>query len=106
MSQKKVDEYKQSKATRGKESKKETSRRRLEIGILIAIVAAGIIWLAYLGISSSLSSKTETVELNTSAIDSYIYDLQYGTDDDTDETEEAEPEEETEEESEADTGEE
>ena len=38
MSQKKVEEYKQNKANRNKESKKEVFRRRLELGILMAVV--------------------------------------------------------------------
>lgn len=80
MSQKKVEEYKQNKANRNKESKKEIRRRRLEIGILIAVIAAGIIWFAVAGIMHTSSGRTETVELKTQAIDNYVYGLQYDTD--------------------------
>lgn len=80
MSQKKVEEYKQNKSKRNKESKKEIRRRRLEIGILIAVVVAGIIWFAVAGIMHTSSGRTEKVELKTEAIDNYVYDLQYGTD--------------------------
>ena len=84
MSQKKVEEYKQNKANRNKESKKEVFRRRLELGILMAVVVAGIIWFAVAGITRSLNSKTETIELNTNAIDSYVTNIQTGTSDDLD----------------------
>ncbi len=76
MSQQKVDRYKQNKANRSQESKKEIRRRRVEIGILIAVVAAGIIWFAVAGISRSINARTTTVELKTEAIDEYITGLQ------------------------------
>lgn len=82
MSQKKVDEYKQNKANRNLESKREVRIRRIEIGILIAVIAAGIIWFAIAGVSRSLGSKTQTVELKTDAINEYVYDLQDSAADD------------------------
>lgn len=76
MSQKKVDAYKESKADRNRNSRKEVRRRRLEIGILIAVIAAGIIWFAIAGITRSINSSTETITLQTEAIDNYLGDLQ------------------------------
>ena len=75
MSQKKVDAYKQNKKNREHESRKETRRRRLEIGILLAVIAVGLIWFIAAGVSNS-SGKTTTVSINTEAIDNYTNDLQ------------------------------
>lgn len=76
MSQQKVDNYKKSKAGREAASRKETARRRLEIGIVIAVIVAGIIWFAVAGISRTIGSKTETVELKTEAIEEYVGSIQ------------------------------
>ena len=72
MSQKKVEEYKKSKAQREAASRKEVTKRRLEIGIVIAVIVIGIIWFAVAGISRSMSAKTQTIELETEAIDDYL----------------------------------
>lgn len=76
MSQQKVDDYKKSKAGRAAASRKEVTRRRLEIGIVIAVIVIGIIWFAVAGISRSIGSKSQTVELQTEAIDDYIGNIQ------------------------------
>lgn len=83
MSQQKVDQYKQNKANRNKESRKEARNRKIEIGILIAVICIGVVWFIVAGVSRSMSAKTETVELKTEAIDNYVNDLRYGTADDT-----------------------
>ena len=72
MSQKKVEEYKKSKAQREAASRKEVTKRRLEIGIVIAVIVIGIIWFAVAGISRSMNAKTQTIELETEAIDDYL----------------------------------
>ncbi len=72
MSQKKVEEYKKNKAGREAASRKEVTKRRLEIGIVIAVIVIGIIWFAVAGVSRSMSAKTQTIELETEAIDDYL----------------------------------
>ena len=76
MSQKKVEEYKKSKAGREAASRKEVTRRRLEIGIVIAVIVIGIIWFAVAGISRSMNAKTQTIELETEAIDDYLGNIE------------------------------
>lgn len=76
MSQKKVEEYKKNKANRNKESKKEVFRRKLEIGIVLVIIAAGVIWFAIAGITRAVNGKSETIELKTTALDNYVYEMQ------------------------------
>lgn len=76
MSQKKVDAYKQNKKNRENESRKAVRRRRLEIGILLAVIAVGLIWFIVAGVSNS-GGKSTTVSINTEAIDTYSNNLQY-----------------------------
>lgn len=92
MSQKKVDAYKQNKKNRESESRKEIRRRRLEIGIVIAIIIVGVIWFIVASVSNS-AGKTTTVSLETEAIDNYANNLQTEIAEEEAETVEAETEE-------------
>ena len=75
MSQKKVDAYKQNKKNRENESRKAVRSRRLEIGIVLVIIAVGLVWFIVAGISNSTGRQT-TVSINTEAIDTFGNDLQ------------------------------
>ena len=80
MSQKKVDAYKQNKKNRETESRKEVRRRRLEISIVLVIIAAGLIWFIAAGVSNS-TGKSTTVALDTQAIDNFTNGLQVQNED-------------------------
>ena len=86
MSQKKVDEYKKNKKNRESESKKEVRRRRLEIGIVLAIIIAGLIWFIVASVSNS-TGKTTTVSIDTEAIDNYTNEMQTNAEEDEAEAE-------------------
>lgn len=90
MSQKKVDQYKKNKNNRTQESRKEIRSMRIEIGILIAVIIAGVAWFIVAGVTNSMNSRMETVELNISALDNYVYSLSSDTAAGDDQTEAAE----------------
>ncbi|MBR3396274.1 MAG: hypothetical protein IKG70_00285 [Lachnospiraceae bacterium] len=75
MSQKKVDAYKQNKKNRANESRNAVRRRRLEIGIVLVVIAVGLVWFIVAGVSNS-SGKQKNVSINTEAIDNYGNELQ------------------------------
>lgn len=76
MSQAKVDRRKQEKAKRKQTMRREKLERTLAWVIVVVIVAAICVWIAYSVMgksdSSSAAGESSTVSVNTDAIDDYI----------------------------------
>ena len=78
MSQKKVDAYKQEKANREKNMKKEKAMLRLEKGIAIVVCALIVCWVGFSiydkTVSEPVQEKVDT-QINTTALDEYLSGL-------------------------------
>ena len=79
MSQEKVDFYKKQKRNRRQIMKKEKTMRRLEITILIVILAALVVWFCYLIYNNArlknAGTVTNTTQMNLSAWEDYTENL-------------------------------
>ena len=75
MSQQKVDKYKEKKANREKIMKKEKRVRRIEFIVVIAVIAAAVVWF---GVSvynnSKAQEQTGTVYLDSKDVVDYMND--------------------------------
>lgn len=75
MSQQKVDKYKEKKANREKIMKKEKRIRRVEFIVIIAVIAAAVVWF---GVSvynnSKAQEQTGTVYLDSKDVVDYMND--------------------------------
>ena len=82
MSQKKVDYYKEQKANRKNIIKKEKRMVRLEKLIVGLVCLVLVCWVGFSVYSKATSNSSEEVvdtELNTTALDEYIYGLSTDT---------------------------
>ena len=79
MSQQKVDYHKEQKRNRRQIMKKEKTMRRLEITILIVVLAALVVWFAYLVYTNRQGKNAglniESTEMDLSAWESYTENM-------------------------------
>ena len=79
MSQAKVDYYKEQKKNRREIMRKEKSRKRLEITALIVILAAVIGWFGYMvyqNVTASAAASGDRTELDLTALEEYMNNLE------------------------------
>ncbi len=94
MSQQKVDHYKEQKANRQQIMKKQKAVRRIELVVVVAAVAAALVWF---GVSVYNSNKAEedtgVVYIDSKAVVDYMNDPTADLEEDTEETEDGSEEE-------------
>ena len=79
MSQRKVDYYKEQKRNRQAIMKKEKMTKRLEIALIVIILAALLVWFGFMiaqnRMAASAGDAGTTTELSLGAFDKYIEEL-------------------------------